>query len=746
MKKILSILLSACLVSPLWAVEDFAWTTPSADCCGAMPLGGGDIGINVWLTPESNDVHCQISQSGCFDENNTLLKFGYVHIHLNDPTEKLREQRLCLQKGSMLLTFDKTVIELWVDVFKPVIHVEANRPVQIEYENWRTEDTRVNRYVCQQCSWKWALPKNVTTLTLADSINHRPDGTSIAWHQNKHYDILASTMELEKMAEYTDSIYNPIRDRIFGGQTLRMHVLPSNDPHQTYEQWAIVLCNQQSSLEEWQQQLEKTTRSISPMADKKATQEWWKSYWERSFIECDGEAHEAIRNYNLFRYILGCNAHPSKEGERWPTKFNGGLFTFDPLKCDSILMEYDQEAPGIVTPDYRRWGGGTHTAQNQRLVYWPMLQTGDFDALQNQLDFYMRILPTAELRTRHYWGHQGACFTEQIENFGMPNIAEYGKHRNGGDPGVEDNRWLEYEWDTALEFADMYCLYPHEESPYGPEKSRENARHLILSCLQFFEEHYTDIDSLDNKIFYPGSACETFKMTRNAASTVAGLTRLSIDALNYSKELGWNEEEINWLKNFKNQLPPIPTYQKNDMVCIAPADSWDRIQNVETPQLYPVWPWKIIKGDLARDTYNNDSIAIKHRSHIGWKQDNIWAAYIGDTDEAWKLTMQKLIVKEKGPNCELYRFPAFWGPGFDWMPDHNWGGTAMIGLHAMLMQEDDDGNIILLPAWPKNQNVHFRLWASRHRLIEVEYRDGQIQSYTINGFEQPKMENGEWKL
>ncbi len=735
MKKIiLSLLLSSGLFSPLWAVEDYVWTTPSQDCCGSMPLGGGDIGINVWVTPENNDIHCLISQSGCFDENNTLLKFGYVHIHLQDSTEQFKEQRLCLEKGSMQLTFDHTTVELWVDVFKPVMHIEANLPISVEYENWRTQERHVNRYVCQQCSWKWALPKNAKTTTLRDSIQTNNDGSIIAWHQNKHFNVLATTMETEKMGQFIDSIYNPIKDRIFGGQIMK---LSDNN------QWAIVLCNQQTSLDEWQKQLSHITKSIHSTKDKRATQDWWHDYWQRSFIESDGKAQEALRNYTLFRYMLGCNAHPAKTGERWPTKFNGGLFTFDPLKCDSILYEYDQEDPGIVTPDYRKWGGGTHTAQNQRLVYWPMLQTGDFDALQAQLDFYIRLLPTAELRTRHYWQHNGACFTEQLENFGMPNIAEYGKHRDGGDPGVEDNRWLEYEWDTALEFADMYCLYPHEQSPYGKKKSQENARRLILSCLRFFEEHYTEVDSLDYMAIFPGSGCETYKMARNSASTVAGLIRLSTDALNYRKELDLSDKEVEWLQEFQHQLPLIPVCEYNGKTCIAPADSWERIQNVETPQLYPVWPWRMVDKEIAYNTYYNDSIALKHRTFIGWKQDNIWAAYIGDADEAWKLTMQKLVVKEKGPKWEVYRFPAFWGPGYDWMPDHNWGGSAMIGLHAMLMQEDNDGNIILLPAWPKDQNVHFRLWASRQRQVEVEYRDGQILQYTINGEEQPELGNSE---
>jgi hypothetical protein len=85
-----------------------------------------------------------------------------------------------------------------------------------------------------------------------------------------------------------------------------------------------------------------------------------------------------------------------------------------------------------------------------------LLKTGDFEAMKPQFDFYKRILNNAELRTKYYWGHQGASFTEQIENFGLPNPAEYGWKRPAGyDKGMEYNAWLEYEWDTALEFCSM---------------------------------------------------------------------------------------------------------------------------------------------------------------------------------------------------------------------------------------------------------------------------------------------------
>ena len=50
-------------------------------------------------------------------------------------------------------------------------------------------------------------------------------------------------------------------------------------------------------------------------------------------------------------------------------------------------------------------------------------------------------------------------------------------------------------------------------------------------------------------------------------------------------------------------IPPIPTRILNGRRTIAPAALWDRIQNVEIPQLYPVFPYGqygIGRPDLQR--------------------------------------------------------------------------------------------------------------------------------------------------
>ena len=450
---------------------------------------------------------------------------------------------------------------------------------------------------------------------------------------------------------------------------------------------------------------ETASTALSAKKSKAQSTKWWHRFWQRSFITAEGEGAAMARNYELFRYMLGCNAY----GE-YPTKFNGSLFTFDPVYADP-------KCP--FTPDFRKWGGGTMTAQNQRLVYWPMLKSGDTDMMKAQFDTYLRMLPNATRRTKFYWNHDGASFSEQIENSGLPNPTEYGKHKPGDDPGMDRNAWLEYQWDTALEFCSM-IMQAHKYS--GMDIAEYEP--LIRQTLIFFDEHYQYIAkklgvkplNADGKLMlYPSSGCETYKMAYNPSSVIAALKTVTEQ---------WIEYKGDSLNNFLSRIPPIPLRTIEGDTCIAPAIVWARIQNIETPQLYPVFPWRVYgmgrdNLHIARNTYLKDPHAVEMHSTKGWKQDNIWAACLGLTDEAFKLNKEKLA---DGP----YRFPAFWDPGYDWAPDCNKGGASMICLQEMLLQEKPDGELLLFPAWPKNINAKFRLKATDGRTVEAEIKNGTI--------------------
>ena len=754
-------------VSALWSRHaNVIWNTPSRNSSESMPCGGGDIGMNIWV--EEGDILFYLSRSGTFDENNCQLKQGRFRIHLfPSPFKDAKDfrQELKLKDGYVEVSAGGTQIQLWADGYHPVVHVEITNAqplrTEVSYENWRYKERMIRKGEGQQCSYKWAPPKGAVTTADFVSLSSKrklpgmtkKENLLLFYHRNPEQTVFDIVVAQQGMENVKSQMMNPLKHLTFGGYLFGDNLEYTGTTDNIYagtdyrawnfrsskvsrkEQFCIVLHTEQTAtVEQWEQDLQINLQRIAPQGkisskivsqDKKQTRLWWNAFWQRSFIEPigdtenknDSDIKEITRNYTLFRYMLGCNAYGSV-----PTKFNGGLFTFDPCHID------EKQA---FTPDYRKWGGGTMTAQNQRLVYWPMLKSGDFDMMSSQFDFYNRMLKNAELRTQVYWQHNGACFCEQIENYGLPNPAEYGfKRPEWFDKGVEYNAWLEYEWDTILEFCQMILEtknYANADiTPYLP---------LIESSLTFFDEHYRQLASrrgrkaLDGNgqlVLFPGSACETYKMTNNASSTIAAL-RTVLE--NYGKK-----DEM--LKT----IPPIPlryieikdslnpTASPELKQTISPAVSWERINNVETPQLYPVFPWRIYgvgkeNLELARNTYFYDPEAIKFRSHVGWKQDNIWAACLGLTEEAKRLTLAKL---SNGP----HRFPAFWGPGYDWTPDHNWGGSGMIGLQEMLLQTNGE-QILLFPAWSKEWDIHFKLHAPGETTVEATLKDGKVTDLKV---------------
>lgn len=713
----------------------------------SMPCGGGDIGLNVWT--ENDEILIYISRSGSFDEHNTLLKSGRVRLKLTpNPFENASfSQELKLPEGFVEIRGGETSIAVWVDVYHPVIHLEVNSPKQIEtevrYENWRYRDRPLRKGESNQNSYKWAAPKGL--FTTADQIEPTKNGICF-FHRNPVETIFDVTVRQQGLDSLKQQLYNPLSNLISGGKLWGDNLIYSHTGHDSYagtdfQYWSFrssrpalshhvqiaLHTAQKESIGEWRDELQQTIQKADPPGARVATRAWWHSFWQRSWLQIErddpsSEAWKIGRNYQLFRYMLACNAFGS-----YPTKFNGGLFTFDPSFVDSTQT---------FTPDYRKWGGGTFTAQNQRLVYFPMLKNGDFEMMTPQFDFYLRLLGNAELRSAVYWGHEGACFTEQMENFGLPNPSEYGwKRPVTFDKGVEYNAWLEYQWDTVLEF----CLMILETKTYNRDNI-ERYLPFIESCITFFDRHYTFLaerrgrEKLNGEgqlVFYPGSACETYKMAYNATPTVVALRSL-LERLIILERLP--EKRSQW-EELLQRIPPHATRRIAGREMIAPAALWERVNNVEAPQLYPVFPWRRYgvgrpNLELARNTYLYDPDMLRFRSHVGWKQDNIFAACLGLTEEARRLTLLKMA---DGP----FRFPAFWGPGFDWAPDHNWGGSGMIGLQEMLLQETDDA-IYLFPAWPDDWDVSFRLHLSGGTVVEATLSDGELVTLHVTPSSQKK--------
>ena len=257
---------------------------------------------------------------------------------------------------------------------------------------------------------------------------------------------------------------------------------------------------------------------------------------------------------------------------------------------------------------------------------------------------------------------------------------------------------------------------------------------LIRQSVKFYDEHYQirqkmrtgkPLDDAGRLVIFPSTSLESYRGARNPADLIAGLSACLEGLLQLDDNLVPVAEK-EYYRGFLQRLPVYTYGQVNGERILQPAESWKRYQNVECPQFYPLFPFN--RFALGRDDMTVFRNTWKHGEFpknmvISWHQDGIFFARMGMTAEAADYNTRKLQDSRR-------RFPTFWGPGHDWAPDHNWGGSGMIGLQEMLLQTVGD-RILLLPAWPKDWDVDFKLHAPKNTTVECRYRGGKIENLVI---------------
>lgn len=715
---------------------DVIWNTQSRNAGDSMPLGGHDVGCNVWA--EEGKLYLYLAQSGAFDEEGRMCKAGRLCLTFDPPlAEEGFSQHLRLRSGDMTVQgrCGQAFVELllWAETERSVVHIQmkSDSPVRMgcSWQTWRGENGEAEN---------------------KDEILHQ-DGEILVWHRNSRSGMLEERLaeqQIEHLREYFPDVE---KNRTFGALLQAPDMVRNGTetgqygenlytgfrlvtPGAVQEQTIHIALHtaQTETVWQWNDEIRALARESEAAYPQRRenTLAWWEQYWQRSHVfikpacsDTQDKDWQCGRNYQLFRYMLGCNAY----GE-YPTKFNGGLFTVDPIMCRR------REGFGSRCPDDRDWGGLIFTAQNQRLVYWPMLRSGDFDMMAPQFEFYRRMLPAMKKRTEHFFGLQdAACFAEQLDANGLS--AFYGKY------GLDYPLQVRYHHVDAVEFSFMILCWARacggDLSPYLD---------LIDAVLSFYDKFYPELDENGKRIIFPSTSLETF----HSGKTLSVFGPAGVEAADYDPDhvavtnpsdviaaledtlhallesgAGTGEQKARWQRLY-DQLPPIPTEQRNGYRVIAPCvdTRHDLIANCELPQLYTVFPYQhyaLTKPDLemARNTYYYAWDIPDQLFYISWHQNGIFAARLGLALEARRYMWLKMA------DATGRRFPAFWGPGHDYVPDHNWGGSGMSGVQEMLLQEID-GKLLVLPAWPRDVDVNFKLWADHNTFVQVHYENGKL--------------------
>jgi len=419
------------------------------------------------------------------------------------------------------------------------------------------------------------------------------------------------------------------------------------------------------------------------------------------------------RAYALQRYVTACAGRG-----QYPIKFNGSLFT----------------VPYAGTPgnaDYRRWGTG-YWFQNTRLPYISMSAAGDFEMLEPFFRMYFDLLPLCKYRTEKYFGHGGAYYPECIYFWGDVFPESYGWETpwNEREDKLQSSRWHKWEWGGGLEIANLMLEY--YEYTGDEQFLKEKAIPFSHEILKFFVEHYP-LDNNGKLLMHPSQALETWWECTNPMPEIAGMYAVT-DRLQHLPDSLCDENLQNFLTDLREKLPPIPLTKSPDgKIMLAPAEKFANKSNIENPELYAVYPFRLFSYEKPNSEWAVE--ALKHRldrGPFGWRQEDIFMAYLGLAEDA-----RGYLVQRAGNKHIESRFPVFWGPNYDWTPDQDHGGILMKGLQSLILQCDGD-RMDLFPAWPADWNCHFKLHAPRQTVIEGRLENGELVELIVTPEERRK--------
>jgi hypothetical protein len=745
MNKLASLLL-ATLLPPLTASQaadisryNVIWNSPSKDPSGVMPIGNGDIAAGVYAI-ESGDLFLLLAKNDAYTYLGDIFKTGRLRVSLSpNPFQagKPFRQTLDLSTGSIRIEADGVTLRIWADAHRPAYHVEIDSPrdlaVTAQPEFWQRFDS---------------CPANARKSDTGPTQDVRLERNGkILWYfpvgDRSVYPDDLKYYEVEHMAaKFSD----PYRFNTFGN-LLESPMLKLADgalrgTGKTFDIRVHALTMQTPQPETWIAAIGKQTADAA--SDWERHRAWWSEFWSRSWIaasdntvpagarekltgEAPGGRREeedgaalAAQSYNVFRFLMACQSRG-----RVQAKFNGGLFT-QQLRVNQARSHAAKQPDGtfLTHEDDRLWGR-RFTYQNQRLLYWPLLASGDFEMIKPFFDYYSNLLPMRQAITKAWFGHDGAYYRENIEPTGAErDCGEQGKPLKT-KPGANTGQgyYHSYYFTCGLETTAMMLDYVHFT---GDTTFRDKVLvPFAREVLRFFDKHYSR-DPNGKLRIDPGMVLETWWIAVNAAPDVAGL-QFCLDEL-LAMKAGTADDQAQWRK-FRGEIPDLHLQTIEGRQAIAPAAKWEKMNNSENGELYPVFPFRCF--GLALGTADIVAWTMKHRTikdAFGcacWSQDQIHWAFAGNATEAAKGLVRRFRVAS--PMC---RFPLYGHEGPDSCPDFDQFGAGSVALQRMLVQEAG-GKILLLPAWPAAWDTDFKLHLAQRTVISGTVKDGKLVSWEI---------------
>ncbi len=735
------------------------WNSPSKDASGVMPVGNGDIGAGVYAI-ENGDLYILLSKNDAYNYMGDIFKTGRIKVSLSpNPfvNGKPFKQTLDLATGSISIKTNDLNLRIWVDANHPVIHTEINSAkeikVSVKPDLWkRIDHTAYN--ITKFYTPSGGFDKNI--LPTQDVLLKTKN--KLLWYYSVgNRSVFSDDLKYYGLTNMASKFSDPYRFNTFGNLvespqlTTKGEVLGGSG--KSFDIQIYGLTAQTSQTSEWVSAVEKlASRKVSVKDDWEKHCEWWSTFWQKSWIvasdnsiansdrekfngessisgkreEKDGTALVS-QSYNVFRFLMACQSRG-----KVPTKFNGGIFT-QQLKVPFIDKRtrsgkvLQSDSTWLLNEDDRLWGR-RFTFQNQRLLYWPLLASGDEDLMKPFFSYYSNMLDIRKAITKGWFGHEGAYFRENIEPTGAEQDCGHNCESGGLPPKSKPGEpyegcWHDHYFTSGLETVSMMI---DRVNYTGDTAFRDKilvpfAREILL----FYDRHYAR-DANGKLLLDPAQSLETWWIAVNPAPDIAGL-RFCLDEL-LAMKAGSAQDQAHWTK-FRSEIPEVPLQSLDGRLAIAPAEKWAKKKNWENGELYPAFPFRMYGVGNGNSAILNWTM--KNRTCVDafssgcWSQDQIDWAFAGNATEA-----ANGLVRRFRTASSTCRFPLFGAEGPDSCPDFDHFGAGSIALQRMILQEVP-GKIILLPAWPKNWDVSFKLHAMKNTTVQGKVKNGKIVQLVV---------------
>ena len=696
------------------------WTSTSKNSSESMPLGNGSIACNVWLEP-SGDLLLFIASPDAWSEFGRLLKLTKLRVTFSSalPLDNFR-QELDIVDGVILFNTGNVSIKLWIDQ-QNIIRIGVDSPVEqnvsVKNESWRTAPHLITPTEDFSCYSMMNSPFD--KIESADNFFEREHAIGFYHHNNTS--CYEYSMRLQGLESLLDKYPDPLLNNTFGAiivsdelSSVNAMELHSKEPVKQCQIKVAVnslICeNVHDFIALTQKQLQNAGNIDESLNE---TKEYWHDFWSRSWIIVDKQDSDfsITSAYLLQKFITNCTAR----GE-YPIKFNGSLFTFDPELVKGEIKS---------NPDYRRWGD-CYWFQNTRLPYSGMLAQGDYETLMPFFDMYKNMMPLCRDRVKIYFPDaEGAFFPETCTFYGLYANVNYGYNRGGLNPSEVTNHYIRYIWSEGLEL--LMLMLDYYDYTLDAAFVDEYIQPMAEEILKYFGSRF--INSVTGKLeINPTQAIETFQQNvTNDTPCIAGLHAV----LPRLMKLPVNDHLTTICEKLLDALVPIPTCVKNGAAVLDNAQTYDNIAvNVENPELYPIFPFNLMgigrdNLQLAIDSFNQRT----NKSTGGWQQNGMQAAICGLSQEALSI-LENNVKQQDAEYQQIYRFPAFWGPNYDWTPDQDHGSNIVTTLQLMLIQCVNE-RIILFPAWPLDIGAEFKLYAAANTSIQIKLHQKKVINFVV---------------